>query len=98
MDGNQVAYLGVRKGGEVRPKRPAVGKVKPGTALWREETGERLELTNPVNDTPSDCGATCVQRRSQGSKAARQLWFLTLVTEEPYERIVHVRICGGRGL
>ena len=98
MDGIQVEYLGFREGGEVVPKRPAVGKVKPGTALWREETGERLELTNLVNGTLSDCGASSVQRWSQGSKAARQLWFLALVTEEPYERIVHVRICGGRGL
>ena len=96
MDDNQ--RMPGRSGGDLRPKRPAVGKVKPGTALWREETGERLELTNPVNDKPSDCGAASVQRWLQGSKAARQWWFFTLVTEEPYERIVHVRICGGRGL
>jgi len=31
----------------------------------------------------------------QGSKVMRQGRGFALITEEPYERIVHVRICGG---
>ncbi len=32
-----------------------------------------------------------------GSKVMRQGCVTTLVTEEPYDRIGHVRICGGDG-
>ena len=33
----------------------------------------------------------------QGSKVMRQRSAETLVTEEPYELIAHVRVCGGAG-
>ena len=35
--------------------------------------------------------------REQGSKVMRQGSCITLITEEPYDRIGHVRICGGYG-
>jgi hypothetical protein len=34
---------------------------------------------------------------AEGSKVMRQSGADTLITEEPDERIVHVRICGGGG-
>jgi len=33
----------------------------------------------------------------QGSKVMRQRSYIALITEEPYDRIGHVRICGGNG-
>ncbi len=35
--------------------------------------------------------------RLQGSKVMRQSGVEALITEEPYDRIGHVRICGGDG-
>lgn len=37
------------------------------------------------------------ERSLQGSKGMRRGGADTPVTEEPYERIVHVRVCGGAG-
>jgi len=37
------------------------------------------------------------ERSLQGSKGMRRGGAEAPVTEEPYERIVHVRVCGGAG-
>jgi len=37
------------------------------------------------------------ERGPQGSKGMRRGGAEAPVTEEPYERIVHVRVCGGAG-
>jgi len=38
-----------------------------------------------------------MSNRLQGSKVMRQRSVVTLITEEPDDRIGHVRICGGDG-
>jgi len=38
-----------------------------------------------------------MSKRLRGSKVMRQSGVDTLITEEPYDRIGHVRICGGDG-
>ena len=38
-----------------------------------------------------------MSKRLQGSKVMRQSGVVTLITEEPDDRIGHVRICGGDG-
>ena len=51
-----LAEHSTEEGGEVRPKRPAGGKAKPGMASARAEHGRDLELTNCVTDAGADCG------------------------------------------
>jgi|GEM_PF-3181899 len=45
------------EGGEVRPKRPAGGKVKPGKTLVAVKHRRDIEFANCVNDPVTDCRA-----------------------------------------
>jgi len=49
------------EGGEVRPKRPAGGKAKPGMTFATAKHRRDIELTNCVNDPGADCGAVSPQ-------------------------------------
>jgi len=53
-----------REGGEVRPKRPTVGKVKPGmtiaVGIYRRDT----ELTNCINGTAASVLGSIVMRQT----------------------------------
>jgi hypothetical protein len=44
-----------REGGEVKPKRPTVGKVKPGIMICQGKHGRYSETTNRVNETMTEC-------------------------------------------
>ncbi len=85
------------EGREPMSKGPAAGKVKPGAPLRRGELWEVLRCHKPYNLTPAEClwDSTGVRQR------AGALWFSIgqkpLVTEEPDEGNLHVRICGRGG-
>ena len=62
-----------REGGEVRPKRPTVGKEKPGITISGVKDGRDSEPTNRVNVHPGSAGGESqVQGSSQGSIVMRQ--------------------------
>ena len=52
-----LAERSTEEGGEVRPKRPAGGKAKPGMTFATAKHRRDFELTNCVNDPVADCGA-----------------------------------------
>lgn len=93
-----------REGGEVRPKRPTAGKEKPGITSYQEELREVLRHHKPYklilieciegerkfslseglhSYTPNGVGACLVENPVK-----------RIGTEEPYELIAHVRVCG----
>jgi hypothetical protein len=96
--------LAVREGGEVRHKRPVVGKVKSDSASGGRKQERHLRsqiLSIESHQTvwsarrrrrPEWCSSGWVPVASGDALAGK-----TVPAEEPYERIVHVRICGGRG-
>jgi len=49
------------EGGEVRPKRPAGGKAKPGVIFVPVNHRRDIEFTNCVNETGADCRAVNAQ-------------------------------------
>ena len=70
---------------------------KPGMTSGRGKDRSDLERTNCINATRTDCGtklwaATCY---APGLGTARVTRF-TAGADEPYEGILHVRVCGGR--
>ncbi len=66
-------HLPWREGGEVRPKRPTVGKEKPGITISGVNDGRDSEPTNRVTVHPeSAVGESQVQGSPQGSIVMRQ--------------------------
>jgi len=53
-----------REGGEVRPKRPTVGKEKPGITISGVKDGRDSEPTNRVNVHPGSAGGGSLFRDS----------------------------------
>jgi len=66
-----------RKGGELRPTGPTVGKAKPGITPSGRHYGRNFEFRNHISETPEDC--------KTGSNVMRQRRVKALVTEEPDE-------------
>ena len=85
------------------PKRPVVGKVKPGMTIRRRELGEVLRYHKPCNLTWVECEKADNSECLRGSIVVRQtgscLFGLrrgqTSGAEEPDEGNLQVRICGG---
>jgi len=78
-----------REGGEVRPERPTAGKGRPGIPN-RLQQGMRDTLRSPIIlaklERKAECAPLCAH--VQGSRG---------MPDEPYDRIGHIRVCGGNG-
>jgi hypothetical protein len=89
-----------RRRGELRPKGPTIKAVRrregeAGHDLWTRERQERLERTNCLNETRPDC----IRGQQRVMRLGGQPPWVTgreAGADEPYEGILHVRICGGR--
>ena len=58
------------EGGEVKPKRPAGGKAKPGMTFVKAKHGRDIELINCVNDPVANCIRAATVMRSRRATAA----------------------------
>jgi hypothetical protein len=66
-------HLSWREGGEVRPKRPTVGKEKPGITISGVNDGRDPEPTNRVIIlSESVCKGVMFERPLRGSTVMRQ--------------------------
>jgi hypothetical protein len=89
-----------RRRGELRPKGPTIKAARQregeaGHDLWARERQERLERTNCLNKTRPDC----IRGQQRVMRLGGQPSWVTgreAGADEPYEAILHVRICGGR--
>jgi hypothetical protein len=76
--------LGVRQGGRVRIRTHPLG--------W-----EKLKKLMQTYSLPIPRIVHLIRLAVRGSRVMRQRGVETLVTEEPYALIAHVRVCGGAG-
>ena len=93
-----------REGGELSPKGPTVGKVKPGVTIDWVELRERLRAHKPHHRNLSRVyNFFCYKYRKNGkhsyapngvSLVGLTIGVELLATEEPYGGILHVRVCG----
>jgi hypothetical protein len=81
------------EGGEVRPKRPAGGKAKPGMTCATAKHGRDIEPTNCVNDPVADCTRAATVMRSRWATAAG----LPVPDGEPRNRMREILTSGSVG-